>query len=104
MVNWDKMHEEILDIVDDNDNVIGKDSRDSIWKRGLRHNVRVVNIFIFNKDGKILIPKRTMTKKIFPGCYDFSCGEHVFSGETYDEAARRGLFEELNLKDVELRI
>jgi len=96
------MEDEILDIVDDSDKVIGKDTRDNIWKRGLHHNVRVVNIFILNSEGKILLPKRTMTKKIFPGCFDFSCGEHVLSGETYDEAAIRGLKEELDIKELKL--
>ena len=40
------MAEEYLDIADEDDNVIGKDTRENIWKRGLEHNVRVVNIFV----------------------------------------------------------
>ena len=91
------MVKEYLDVVDDKDKVLYKDTRENIWKNGLEHNVRVANIFIFNLEGKLLLPKRSMNRKLFPGTYDFSCGEHVASGETYDNAATRGLKEELKI-------
>ena len=96
------MAEEYLDIADEDDNVIGKDTRENIWKRGLEHNVRVVNIFVCNIKGQLLLPKRSMNRKIFPGCFDFSCGEHVLSGEDYYDAAIRGLKEELGITNVKL--
>lgn len=96
------MDSEYLDIVDENDKVIGKDTRKNIYIKGLEHNVRVVNIFIFNSEGKLLLPKRSMNRKIFPGCFDFSCGEHVVSGEDYYGAAKRGLEEELGIKNMRL--
>ena len=92
---------EYLDLVEENDRVIGKEDRNVIYVKGLR-NYRVVNVFVFNPDGEILLPKRDSTRRIFPNCYDFSCGEHVESGETYEQAAIRGLKEELNLSDVKL--
>jgi isopentenyldiphosphate isomerase len=96
------MQDEILDIVDEDDNVVGSDTRENIWKRGLEHNVRAVNIFIFKPDGKLLVPKRSMKKRIYPGCYDFSCGEQVLSGEPYENAAARGLSEEIGIRDIAL--
>lgn len=96
------MPDEYLDIVDENDNVIGKDLRDNIYAKGLDHDIRVINIFVFNSAGKLLLPKRAMNRRIFPGCFDFSCGEHVVSGEDYYQAAKRGLEEELGIKSVEL--
>lgn len=92
---------EYLDLVDDKDKVIGYEKRDTIYSQGLR-NYRVVNIFVFNSEGNVLLPKRDSSRKIFPNYYDFSCGEHVLSGESYEEAAIRGLKEELNLTDVNL--
>jgi len=92
---------EYLDLVDNDDNVIGKEDRNAIYTTGLR-NYRVVNIFVLNSEGEILLPKRDSTRRIFPNCYDFSCGEHVKSGETYEQAAIRGLKEELNLSDLKL--
>ncbi len=96
------MKEEYLDIVDENDNVIDKDTRKNIWKRGLEHNVRVVNIFVFNLKKELLLPKRSMNRRIFSGCYDFSCGEHVLTGEDYNTAAVRGLEEELGIVNPRL--
>lgn len=96
------MGSEFLDIVDENDNIIGKDIKENIYAKGLEHNIRVINIFIFNYKGKLLVPKRSMNRRIFPGCFDFSCGEHVFSGENYYQAAKWGLEEELGIKGVEL--
>lgn len=96
------MPEEYLDIVDENDKVIGKDTRENIYTKGLDHDIRVINIFVFNSEGKLLLPKRSMDRRIFPGRFDFSCGEHVMSGEDYYQAAKRGLEEELGIKDVEL--
>jgi len=93
---------EYLDIVDDNDNATGKDTRENIYKKGLRHSVRVVNIFLFNSKGELLIPKRSKNRDLFPSSYDFSCGEHLISGEDYNSAAIRGLKEELGLSNLKL--
>jgi len=88
--------DEYLDLVDENDNVIGKKLRSEIYKEGIK-NYRVVNAFIVNSEGKLWIPRRTADKKIFPLCLDMTLAEHVLSGETYEETFKRGLDEELNL-------
>jgi len=97
-----KNQDEYLDIVDENDNVIGRDIREKIYAKNLGHSVRVINIFVFNSAGKLLLPKKVENSKYFPGCFDFSCGGHVESGEDYDYAAVRELEEELGIKDEEL--
>jgi len=88
--------DECLDIVDENDKVIGREKRSVVYAKGLK-NFRVVNIFIKNKKGELWIPRRSANKRIFPLCLDMSVGEHVQSGEEYETAFRRGLLEELNL-------
>jgi len=94
------MKKEILDLVDENDRVVGQASREEIYRQSLS-NYRVVNVLIFNLQGRMWLPRRTRHKSIFPNCFDFSCGEHVVSGEGYQEAALRGLREELNLNLTE---
>lgn len=94
--------EEHLDIVDENDKVIGTDSRTNIYAQGKGRNIRVINILLFNDKGELLVPKRSMNRRLFPGRYDFSCGEHVVSGEEYYPAAIRGLKEELGLENLAL--
>ena len=98
------MEEEYLDIVDEKDNVIGKDTRKNIYLGDKpKHLIRYVHVLVFNSKGELLVPKRSLNREIFPGCYDFSCSEHVSSGETYKEAAIRGLEEELGIKNVKLQ-
>jgi isopentenyl-diphosphate delta-isomerase len=62
------------------------------------HNFRVVNCFIKNSDGKLWIPRRQSRKRLFPNCLDVSCGGHVSSGETYEDAFQKEMMEELNIE------
>ena len=94
---------EFLDLVDPKDIVIGQASRRDLFRSGV-NNYRVVNVFVFNNKNEVLVPKRSSNRSIFPNCYDFSCGEHVMAGESYLEAAIRGLKEELNLKIPEEKL
>lgn len=95
------MQDEILDLVDKDENVIEVFSRN---KGTSAHGyLRFVNIFVINFKNQLLLPQRSTNRKKHPGCYDFSCGEHVQSGETYLAAAVRGMEEELGLKNVDLR-
>lgn len=92
---------EYLDLVDENDNVIGKEDRNIIYKNEWR-NFRVINIMITTSDNKIIVPKRSGNRRVFPNCYDCSVGGHVSSGETYEYAAYRELEEELGITNVKL--
>lgn len=94
------MIDELLDIVDKQDNVIGQKLRSEIYDEGLT-NFRVVNVFLRNDEGKLWIPRRSQFKRIFPLCLDASMGGHVSAGETYQEALKRELMEELRI-DLDL--
>lgn len=89
------MTDEIIDVVDRQDQVIGQASRQAVHARGLRH--RAVHILIFTGRGELLVQKRAATKDTFPGCYDSSAAGHLGAGEDYDAAAGRELDEELGL-------
>ena len=86
---------EIFDIVDENDRVIGHASRREAHAGHLQH--RAVHVLIFNRQGKLLVQKRSTIKDAYPGCYDSSASGHVDTGESYDAAASRELQEELGL-------
>ena len=92
---------EFFDIVNENDEVIGKITEDK-QKNVKPSQLRFINIIITNNDNKIIVPKRSSSRKMFPNCYDFSVGGHVNSGENYDEAAYRELNEELGITNVDL--
>jgi len=87
---------EFFDIVNDSDEVIGYASRSEVHNRGLKH--RSVHLLIFNKQGSVLLQKRSMEKDTFPGTWDSSVSGHVDSGENYDEAVIRESWEELGVK------
>ncbi len=94
--NTHTMNDEYLDLVDEQDQVIGKKLRSEVYAEGLS-NFRVVNAFVVNSNGELWIPRRTANKRIFPLCLDMSMGGHVESGETYEQSFKRELIEELNI-------
>jgi 8-oxo-dGTP pyrophosphatase MutT (NUDIX family)/phosphoserine phosphatase len=58
----------------------------------------VIGGFIKNQEGKILVQKRSPTRRLFPNCWDLSFGGHVEIGESIYEAIKRELFEETGLE------
>lgn len=95
--------DELLDLVNEKDEIIGQKKRSEIYAEGLS-NFRVVNSILKNSKGQLWIPRRTADKKLIPLGLDMSCAGHVEAGETYDQAFARELEEELNLKRAELSI
>lgn len=83
---------ELVDVVNEDDVVLRTVSRPEMRRNRLRH--RAVFILVTNSDGKVLIHRRSEAKDIWPGWWDVAIGGVVAAGETYDDAARRELFEE----------
>ena len=86
---------EILEIVDSDDNVIGTATHAEIHKSGLMH--RAVHIFVFNPAGEIYVQKRSESKDRHPGKLDSSAAGHVDPGESYHDTAVRELLEEIGV-------
>ena len=95
------MPEELFDVVNENNIVIGQELRSIVHQRGDWH--RGTSIFLFTPDGKLLVQKRKADKDRFPSALDSSVGEHVKAGEDYAHAAVRGLREELGISGIALR-
>ena len=93
--------DELLDVVDEQDRIIGVKRRGDIHAQGLMH--RAVHILLFNSAGQLFLQKRSMSKDEQPGKWDTSAAGHVDSGEDYDSCARREIGEELGIEgDVKL--
>ncbi len=86
--------EEMLDLVDINDNIIGSVTRS---KANSDPSVihREVSIIIFDKDNRVLLQRRDLSKKIAPGVWTTSSAGHVTHGFTPLEISHRELTEEL---------
>jgi isopentenyl-diphosphate delta-isomerase type 1 len=87
---------ETLNIVDENDNIIGKEQRERVHKSGLLH--REIHVWVYNNKGEVLLQKRSMSKDTFPGLLDASVGGHVDLGENYNDAGVKELEEETGIK------
>ena len=85
--------DEIFDVVDERDEVIGQERRGEVHRRGLRH--RAVHVLVFNQAGRVFLQKRSQGKDTFPGAWDSSASGHLDTGETYDASALREVREEL---------
>ena len=89
------MSEEIFDVVNERDEVIGRNRRSEVHRLGLMH--RAVHVLVFNSRGELFLQKRSMKKDRQPGLWDSSASGHVDSGEEYDACAVREVREELGV-------
>ena len=88
--------DEIFDVVNERDEVVGRATRREVHGKGLLH--RAVHVLVFNRRGQVFLQKRSMAKDSAPGCWDSSCSGHLDAGEDYLTAAVRELVEEIGLK------
>ena len=89
------MAEEIFDIVNERDEVIGQAPRKEVHARGLWH--RAVHVLVFNARGQVFLQKRSMKKDSAPGKWDSSSSGHLDTGEEYDACAMREVREEIGI-------
>lgn len=85
--------DELFDVVDAADHVIGQAPRRDVHARGLLH--RAVHIFVQNRAGLVFLHQRSPDKDTYPNRWNSSCAGHVAAGHTYDETVLRELHEEL---------
>jgi isopentenyl-diphosphate Delta-isomerase len=90
--------EELFDVVDEQDRVVGQAARWDVHARNLLH--RAVHVLVYDEAGRFFLQRRSLSKDSFPGCWDASCTGHLDAGEDYETAARRELGEELGWHDV----
>lgn len=89
------MIEEIFDVVNERDEVIGRRPRSEVHRLGLKH--RATHVLVFNSRGEVFLQKRSMKKDRQPGVWDSSASGHLDTGEDYDTCAVRELREEIGL-------
>ncbi|HEU4949021.1 MAG TPA: NUDIX domain-containing protein [Kribbella sp.] len=92
--------DELVALLDDAGQVCGTAPRSVVRRDNLRH--AATGVLVRNSAGDIYVHRRTTTKDVFPGWYDFMAGGVVAAGEEPYEAAVRELAEELGIKGVEL--
>lgn len=90
------MHkEDVLEVVDDNDNVIGLESRKVVHEKGLLH--REVHVLFYTPKGEIIFQHRAKDKDTYPDLLDATVGGHVEVGDSYIDTAIKETKEETGL-------
>ena len=95
--------DELIDILTPEGTITGTRAlKSEAHKNGWFH--ATVHIWLFTSDEKILLQKRALTKKVFPGLWDISVAGHIGAGEGVLASAKREIFEEigLNIKEKDL--
>ena len=93
---------ELVDVVDEDDRVVGTVTRAEMRARRLRH--RTVIVLVVGTDGRLLVHRRSEDKDLWPGRWDLGAGGVLAAGEDYEPGARRELAEELGVDAGELRL
>ncbi|CAK4081026.1 unnamed protein product [Aphanomyces euteiches] len=91
---------EQVEIVDLNNNVVGKADRSVMRVFALPH--RASYIVIRNSKGDFYVQRRTMIKDYCPGYLDPMAGGVVQAGESYEDNAKREAEEEMGVTGVPL--
>lgn len=85
----------VRDIVNERDEIVGQATKDEIAAQRLI--CRVAMVMLVNGNGELLLQQRAVTKKTYPLYWSSAAVGHVESGETYEEAAKRELMEEIGV-------
>jgi len=94
------MSDEVVDVIDEKDRIIGQAAKTTVHSQGLRH--RVAAVLLQGEDGKYLIPTAARIKTEAGLLYHSAAG-HVLSGESCAQSAKRELFEETGLAADDLQ-
>ena len=86
---------EMLEIVDENDNVIGLESRAKIHQDGLLH--REIHIWFLTPNGEIIFQHRSKDKDTYPDKLDATVGGHVEPNMSYEDTAIKECKEETGI-------
>lgn len=92
-----KQNAEYFELYDDDDMPLGTRALRSECHGNPALIHRTAHVVLFNMKGQLLLQKRTMSKDVQPGKWDTAVGGHVDPGETYEDAARREMSEELGI-------
>ncbi|MDD5342497.1 MAG: NUDIX domain-containing protein [Patescibacteria group bacterium] len=86
---------EFIDIVNDQNQVIGKITKDKLYDSPNNH--RIVHVLIFNDRGEMALQLRSQTVEFLPSHWTTVVGGHVQAGETAEQAAQREMKEEVGV-------
>jgi isopentenyl-diphosphate delta-isomerase len=89
------MQEQVI-LVDELDNELGYMEKMEAHQAAMLH--RAFSVFLFDKNGRMLLQKRALNKYHSPGLWTNTCCSHPRPGEQVESAAKRRLMEEMGIE------
>ena len=90
---------EMLEVIDENDNVVGLENRAKIHQDGLLH--REIHIWFLTPKSEIVFQHRAKNKDTYPDKLDATVGGHVGPKMSYEETVVKECKEETGIEDIE---
>ncbi len=90
------MSKAVLNIVDEEGNIVGVETREKIHQEGLLH--RIVHVWLYTPDKNIIFQRRGKEAESFPNKLDATVGGHVEIGQDYMQAALAETREETGIQ------
>ena len=98
-----KKNDELLDLVNEKDEVIG-----TVWKSEAHGNPKLIHrevaLVVSNEDGDILFQKKSLNKEYRPGGWTVSVAGHPFADEPIINAIKREAKEELGIQASSVKL
>lgn len=91
---------EMLEVIDEDDNTIGLETRAKIHQDGLLH--REIHVWFITPDGEIIFQHRAKDKDTYPDKLDATVGGHVEPNMSYKETAIKECKEETGV-DIDIK-
>ncbi len=101
MIDKTNTPDEVLDLVDENDNIIGEvTKKEANSDPSLYH--REIVVLLYDDKNRVLLQQRSLKKKVYPGLWTETCAGHVPKGASYEKTAHQELKEEIGF-DTDLK-
>ena len=93
---------ELLNIVNNDDKIIGEKTREEIHQEGLLH--REIHVYFVTPQKELIFQHRARDKDTYPDLLDATVGGHVEIGDSYEKTAIKEAWEEtgvnINVADL----
>ncbi len=90
-----------VEVVDIKNSPFARMNLTEVHRQSLRH--RSVIVLIYDSNGKLYLQKRSTEKKHYPGRWDLSASGHVYSKESFEDAALRVLKTKLGIEHINIK-